>query len=190
MHKMWTPPAVRTAAHLRLQNCHHHYLDPPMSLLYPVGVQHHAALRTFSVLYNTKACKTTWEQRHWWLGIATSIQMRQKCPRPKLLFCISALFSGEEPCQFFQELVWPNRAHTTAPAPLVPRYRAWVDNGTLWQPCLKALPICIQAFKCKRKSSSVASNACFECTRRSSSVARGWIVIIPPPHPKTPPACH
>ena len=51
-------------------------------------------------------------------------------PASKTTFSISALFSGEEPCQFFQELVWPNRTHTTAPAPLIaPLYQAWVDNG-------------------------------------------------------------
>ena len=45
-------------------------------------------------------------------------------------FSISSLLAGEEPCQFFQELVWPNRTHTTVLAQLeAPLYQAWVGNG-------------------------------------------------------------
>ena len=125
-------------------------------------------------------------------------------------FSISALLSGEEPCQFFQELVWPNRTHTMAPAPLVASNACFKckrrSSSVAQNACFKckrrsssvAQNACFKCkrrsssiasnacFKCKRRSSSVASNACFKCKRRSSSVAHGWVVIFPPPHPKPP----
>ena len=106
--------------------------------------------------------------------------MRPKCPYPKLFFSTSAVFSGKQLCQFFQELVWPNWIHTAAPAPLVAHTKRgltvespWTvfSHRLLWPPCLKALPVCIKAFKWNRRSSSVAASACFKCKRRSSGVA-------------------